>query len=128
MRQDDLELWEFVQRAGADEFARQNGMGERVVETGVGWPSSKQVRVQVVKENWISQCLDSSEEGRKLRLEQVVAIVNRIRQMNGAQARLSGGAVQFRQGQARVADGQLDRGKKAIGKRSVGLDAGVIDD
>src|SRR5439155_3721848 len=106
--QDDFKLWKFVQSTGADEFASQHGMCERVVQTGVRLPSPKEVRVQIMKKNWITQFLNPAQQGRKLRLEQVVAIVNRVRQMNGSQARLSGDAVQFGQGHACVANGQLD--------------------
>ena len=76
VRQHDLELWKSVQRTGADEFRCQHRMCERVVETGVGRPFSKEIGIQIVKENRISQFLDPRQERYKLRLEQIVAVID----------------------------------------------------
>ena len=93
MRQDDLELRKLVQRSSADEFGCENRVCERVVETGVGWPSAKQIRIQIVKEDGVSQFFNTRQERHKLGLEQIIAVVNGIRQVNGSQSRLSGNAV-----------------------------------
>src|SRR6185369_137018 len=95
MRQHDFKLRIFVEGAGADEFRREDRMGKRVVETVVGWSSSEQIRVQVVKEDRVAQFLDARQQRRKLRLEQVIAIVNRVRQVNGAQAGLPRNPIEF---------------------------------
>src|SRR6266508_1457389 len=76
MRQDDLELRILVQRARVDEFRGEDGVRERVVETRVGWPSAKKIRVQIVKENGIAQLFNPRQERCKRRLEQVIAVVN----------------------------------------------------
>src|SRR5258705_10893252 len=127
MRQHDLEPWKLVQRTGADEFGREDRVREAVVETRVRRPLPEQVRVQVVKENRVAERLDARQQRRELRLEQVIAVVDGIRQVNGAQARLARHAVQFLQRRVGVANRQIDRGDVAIGKCRVRLDARVID-
>src|SRR5262245_35329262 len=95
MRQHDFKLRIFVERAGADEFRREDRVGKRVVETVVGRSSSEEIRIQIVKQDRVSQLLDARQQRRKLRLEEVIAIVNRVGQVNGAQAGLPCNPIQF---------------------------------
>src|SRR5258708_14943562 len=81
-----------------------------------------------MKDDWIVQLLDARQHRRKARLEYVIALFERIRQMDGPHAWLSGHAVQLLQGELGVADRQLDADDKAVGIFLVDLNASVIDD
>ena len=101
MRQDDLQVGIFVERAGVNEFARE----KRVFDGGVD-PGCERRRpdrsaaaegvdhaIHLMKDDGIVQFLNARQNGRKAWLEYVVLLFDRIRQVDGAHAGLSGHAV-----------------------------------
>ena len=81
-----------------------------------------------MKDDRIVQLFDARKNWRKARIEYVIVLFERIRQVDGPHARVSCDAVELLQGEFGIADRQLYGDHKTIGIFLVDLNAGVIDD
>src|SRR5208283_2577580 len=80
MRQDDLQVRIFVERAGIDEFACQEGVFDGSVDPGgqVGRPScpapaeSVDLAIQLMKDDRVVQFLNARKNRRKAGIEDVI--------------------------------------------------------
>src|ERR1700693_1684988 len=136
MGQDDLQVRILVERAGIDEFARQEGVFDGSVDPSgeggrPGRPAAAECvnhTIHLMKDDRIVQFLNARKNRRKAWIEYIVAPFDGIRQVDGPYAGLSGDAVQLLQGEFGVADRQLEGNDKAVGIFLVDLNASVVDD
>ena len=125
-----------IERAGVDEFRRQEGVFDRGVDASgergrSGCPRAAECvyrPIQLMKNDRIIQRLNTSKNRGKARIEYIIVLFHGIRQVHGPDARLSCDAVELFQGEFGVADRQLGGNNKAVGIFLMDFDACVIDD
>src|SRR4030095_8555738 len=83
--------------------------------------------IERMEQERITEFLASREDRLDARLEQVVALLDGIRQVNGAHSRLAGDAVQFLQCHRGVSDGHRDAGHEAVWIGGVRFNSRVVD-
>src|SRR5215467_10596162 len=136
MRQNDLQVRIPVERAGVNEFTRQEGVFDGSVDPSGevrrsdGPTASESIghTIHLMKDDWVVQFLNAGKNGRKSRIEYIVVPFDGIRQVDSPHAGLSRDAVELLQGQLGVTNGQFDSDDESIGIFLVDLNAGVVDD
>src|ERR1700687_3246901 len=94
MRQDDLQVRILVERAGIDEFTRQEGVFDRTVDRrgegrrprGPAATERVDLTIQVMKNDWVVQFLNACKNRRKAWIEYIVVFFHGIRQVDGSYA------------------------------------------
>src|SRR4030095_5062171 len=121
MWQDNLESRKFVEGPGGDELQRRGGVFKREAKpVGDAGRADQTLAVEVrlaierMEQERITELLASREDRLEGRLEQVVALLDGVRQVNGPHAGLAGDAVQFLQCHRGVSDGHRDAGHEAV--------------
>src|SRR5207249_1336621 len=119
--QHNLESRELVESPGGDELESCGGVFKRKAKPvgDAGW-ADEAVAVEVrfaierMEQKRVTQFLASRKDWFKGRLEQVIALLDGIRQGNGPHAGLARDAVQFLQCHPRIPAGHRDAGHKAV--------------